>query len=360
MGKEKILSASRIKTLEGCTWKYWCEYHNSYPESSNAGSARGTACHLVLEVLLNERHRKYIDKILKAGTIEVVPSICRLVKKSLTRDGYLNDENYKRCDEWILCGLNLDFLGEDIKGEVKEPEKHFVLESENPKFKIRGYIDKPIEFKDGVKMVDYKTTKEIFPAKEIEYNVQALAYLLAAKELWPDLEKFSLEFQFLKFPETPIVEITATDDELEGFKYYLEHVYTIINNFSEEDAHKNFSKNHPWPKDDEGFKGPLACGYGKYPGHIKPKTGLPYWVCDHKWSYDYWVLLDENGKVLKSVKDEKELEGLEGVVEKRHYDGCPVHQPDWNLREQDIAKGKPVADVGDDVGKTKIVDNFDF
>ena len=51
---------------------------------------------------------------------------------------------------------------------------------------------------------------------------------------------------------------------------------------------------------------------------------------------------------------------MEGVVEKRHYEGCPVHQPDWNLREQDIAKGKPVADVGDDVGKAKIVDNFDF
>ena len=120
MGKEKILSASRIKTLEGCSWKYWCEYHNNYPESSNPGSARGTACHLVLEVLLNERHKKYINKILKAGTIEVVPSICRLVKKSLTRDGYLNDENYNWCDEWILCGLNLDFLGEDIKGEIKE------------------------------------------------------------------------------------------------------------------------------------------------------------------------------------------------------------------------------------------------
>ena len=88
-----------------------------------------------------------------------------------------------------------------------------------------------------------------------------------------------LRVSILKFPETPIVEITATDDELEGFKYYLEHVYTIINNFSEEDAHKNFSKITLGPKM-TASKGPLACGYGKYPGHIKPKTGLPYWVCD--------------------------------------------------------------------------------
>ena len=267
------------------------------------------------------------------------------------------------CDEFILCGLNLDFLGKDIKGKIKEPEKEFLLESENPKFKIRGYIDKPIEFKDGVKMVDYKTSKDIFCEKEIEYNVQALSYLLAAKELWPELKKFSLEFQFLKFPETPIVEITASDEQLEGFKYYLEHIYNIVNDFSEDKAHSNFAKNQPYAKDNEGFKGPISCGYAKYPGHIKPATGLPYWICEYKWAYDYYALLDENGKVLKVSKDEEELQGLEGVVEKRHYEGCPAHKPDWDLRAKDIAEGKRVGEIGEGSSKgleNKIIDDFDF
>ena len=40
------------------------------------------------------------------------------------------------------------------------------------------------------------------------------------------------------------------------------------------------------------FKGPISCGYAKYPGHIKPATGLPYWICEYKWAYDYYASFD--------------------------------------------------------------------
>ena len=47
--KEKILSASRIKTLETCSWSYWCNYHLRVPQKQNEGALRGTVCHLAFE-----------------------------------------------------------------------------------------------------------------------------------------------------------------------------------------------------------------------------------------------------------------------------------------------------------------------
>ena len=37
----KTLSASRIKTLETCSWVYWNNYHTKVPQRSNDGSDRG-------------------------------------------------------------------------------------------------------------------------------------------------------------------------------------------------------------------------------------------------------------------------------------------------------------------------------
>ena len=56
--KEKILSASRIKTLETCSWSYWCNYHLKLPQKQNEGALRGTVCHLVFEMLVKKKHKK--------------------------------------------------------------------------------------------------------------------------------------------------------------------------------------------------------------------------------------------------------------------------------------------------------------
>ena len=81
--KEKLLSASRLKTLETCTWSYWCNYHLKLPQKQNEGAQRGTVCHLVFEMLVKKKHRKHYDRIVKANSIDGSPAIVRLVMKHL-------------------------------------------------------------------------------------------------------------------------------------------------------------------------------------------------------------------------------------------------------------------------------------
>ena len=60
---ESALSASRIKTLQQCSWKYWCNYKLKLPDKSNDGASRGWICHLIFELLGEPRHKKHYDLI---------------------------------------------------------------------------------------------------------------------------------------------------------------------------------------------------------------------------------------------------------------------------------------------------------
>ena len=137
---EKVLSASRIKTLESCSWSYWCNYHLKVPQKSNDGAIRGTVCHLVFECLLNQRHKKHYDTILKESNTEASEPIVRLVKKNLKKRKALNKENFELCMSMILVCLNQDFYGTGEELEPAAPELEFLLENKKPPYKIRGFI----------------------------------------------------------------------------------------------------------------------------------------------------------------------------------------------------------------------------
>lgn len=110
MEKQDItLSASRIKTLETCSWTYWANYHLKLPQKNNSGAMRGTICHLVFELLLSPKHKKHFKSIMKSGNIEASPAITRLVDKHVKKDK-LNEEDREMIGNMILVGLNQDFL----------------------------------------------------------------------------------------------------------------------------------------------------------------------------------------------------------------------------------------------------------
>ena len=104
-------------------------------------------------------------------------------------------------------------------------------------------------------------------------------------------------------------------------------VQEVIDNFTEEDGKKNFAADKGYLPKEEGFAGRLVCGYAKFPGHAK-KDGTPYYYCKFKFPFQYFEVLDEEGKLKYTVRQEDE-EAVEKMMETednwqlKQYSGCP-------------------------------------
>jgi len=297
----KTLSASRIKTLETCSWTYWLNYHLKIPQRSNDGSDRGTICHTIFELLLNKRHLKNYKRIIKKNSIDGDKGVARLVKK-LSAKVKLDESNYKLLNDMILVGLKNDFFGEG--GEIVKPEYDFDITNEEPKYHIKGFIDKPIKIKKEMHIIDYKSSKYKFRGDDLEANIQAMMYSLASKKLWPKLKPI-VKFLFLRFPKQPIQELIFTDEQIKGFEHYLEHINDYINKFDEESARANFAIDNQ--------KNKWMCQVGG-------------WKCPYKDPYKYYVKVNDKGEVVETSLENnfKDIKGFK--VETRDYEGCPKFQ----------------------------------
>jgi ATP-dependent helicase/DNAse subunit B len=304
--KKKVLSASRIKTLEDCSWKYWCNYHEKIPQTQNDGACRGTVCHTIFELLLNKKHKKHFERIMERGFTAASKPVARLIKTLLLKSGCHSEENHEMCLDMVYVGLNSDFFGKG--GAVDKPEIRFTIKNKNPEYEIMGFIDKKIKYKDKIKIVDYKSSKRKFPAKDLESNIQAMAYTLAAKRKWPKSSKnVEVEFLFLKFPRQPSQQITIPQEQLDGFEHYLAHMYKIINSFTEGQAKTNYAKDKMETK--------FFCKAGKH------------WKCPYLEPFDYYSLESEDGEILKGSFTKSELGSPKDgqKIIKKKYEGCPAH-----------------------------------
>ena len=304
----KMLSASRIKTLETCSWSYWCNYHLKMPQRGNSGAMRGTLCHLVFELLLKPRHRHHYKKILKYNSLEGSPAVQRLVTKHLIRDGIYEDgESRDLCDKMIVVGLQNEFLGKE-DDVITGIEEKFIIKNEDPTYKIIGYMDKLVSTEETgkLKIVDYKSSKYKFKGEELDSNIQAMMYTLAAKKLWPKYKDIIVEFLFLRFPKQPAQQIEVSEEQLKGFEHYLEHMYNVVNNLSEKDAQTNFAKD----SDDRRW----LCKAGKT------------WRCPYLDPFEYYALYNDTGEITKTAFEESDLKAKKDQrIEKLRYAGCPAH-----------------------------------
>lgn len=306
MKTDKLLSASRIKTLQSCSWSYACNYLWKIPQTNNSGAMRGTIAHLIFELLINKRHKHHYDKIIEKNHINGSLSINKLIIKHLKKDNIYDDDNYNLMNDMVLVGLKFDFF---CKGqELLEPEYEFRLESESPEYKIRGFLDR-VSFNKDTKTVlirDFKGSKVKFRGEELESNLQAMVYSMVARKLWPDFQPV-VQFLFLRFPKSPIQELRFTDAQLSGLTYALSNLYKIINDFDEKAARKNFAYDNPESK--------WLCGRGSY-------------TCPYRNPSEYYSLIDSMGKVLKTAFKKDELTPKEGQkIIKMRYNGCSRHHP---------------------------------
>ena len=64
-----VLSASKIETYQKCSLVYYAKYINKTPDKENYGALRGTICHDIFEMLIQEKYKKRVKKILDEGSI---------------------------------------------------------------------------------------------------------------------------------------------------------------------------------------------------------------------------------------------------------------------------------------------------
>ena len=321
--KTKYLSASRIKTFENCSWLYWCKYQLHLPEKTNEGALKGSVAHLILELLLKKKHKKHFNSITKLLDVDASEPIKRLILKHLKIYNINTDEIYTEVCNFILVALQYDFFGKG--GTNLDPEYKFQIKNEEPRYNLLGFIDKATLYKKENKILitDYKTSKQKFSGEDLKSNLQAMIYSLVAQKTWPKLKPI-VRFLFLKFGRKPAQELEFSEAALKGLEYYLESVFSKMNDFNEEDAKSGCAADKPRPK--QGFSGSLMCGFAKQKGLLK-KDGSPMWHCSFKFPFDYYVLLDKSGEILKSYTEKKECpKPKKGEkIEKRHYEGCPAH-----------------------------------
>ena len=349
------LSASRIKLAKQCSWQYWCKYILKLPETTNEGASRGWIVHLILELLAHKKRKKRLAAVRKAGSILQDAPLKRLALYHAARLAVDDEENVAFIDTMILNGLNYDFNGD----AQQKPKKIFneykfdiTLDTEYSQCRVLGFIDKLFIYKDGSALIrDFKTSKQVFKGGDITDNLQNLIYSLATKELYPEVKKVNCEFLFLKFPlhsdllgspgKGALRLEEVSDEELEGFKYQLDATQKYLDNFSDVTALSNMAAVKGYPKDGT-FGGPLVCGregFKQSRGELvldAQGNKIPNYICPYRQARDYYVLLDKNGKILKSTFAEtpEELVADDAAGEKiecRNYNGCPH----WNKETKD-------------------------
>ena len=315
---EIIISASKLKTVQSCSYKYYANYVLKLPQEGNLGSTIGGKAHIVLECLLKERSKKTVAWCIEHNTL--TPAIYRLIKKQLKSEDILNDKNFALFCECIRTGLNNDFY---IEGsQLQPPEVEFNI---NDGFRARGFIDKFGLKGNTAHLQDFKTSKQKYSQHEMDDCTQGLMYLLAMTYMYPgiDIENSQVDFLFLQFHEDPKQTFKTDKCTLAGFKEYLRHIQIYLENFTEKDAVSNMAADMSYPTKDEGFCKKLACGFSKSPGQLK-RDGNIMFACSYKWAFDYFAIVNNKGEVIKSAFKKEDLNPKDGesIVEK-HYAGCP-------------------------------------
>jgi ATP-dependent helicase/DNAse subunit B len=311
MDKEKFkLSSSRIKTFEDCSTRYGYRYFYKIPEAKNAGALLGSIVHTVFECLTKSRRKSHFDKIIQSKWIAGSASVQRLVEKLLKRDGIYNPENLLLVNDMIMVGLQNDFFPK--KGSVIGVEQEFIIENKDPEYIITGFIDKLIQYGKKFKIIDYKSQKNKFTAEELSGNLQAMVYSLFLKKQQPKAASV-VNFILLRYKKKPIQEVSFTEDQLLGLEYYLSILYKRLQKFSEKDMFINPAVNNQEKS--------WLCRAGKT------------WRCPYLDPFEYFVLLNKDGKVVSSdfKKENLTIKNEGDTIQARYHNGCEAYNKNQEI-----------------------------
>lgn len=207
------LSYSQIDTFRFCPLHYKLKYILNIPTTASTPQSFGNTMHITLKEFCQALQRK--EKIDKENLL-------LLYEKNWVSEGYRDKSHErqmkKRGENYLLEYLKTDLFRPDNPPKVLEMPFSFRL---TPSLKIGGKIDRVDQTKNGIEIIDYKTTefthKELPSEKDLLKDLQLSVYAMAANKvndpLFPkDLEQITLSLYF--FDKGRKVSTTRTAKQL--------------------------------------------------------------------------------------------------------------------------------------------------
>lgn len=290
-----------MDTADTCSWLLNCKYFLKLPEAQNAGACRGTVCHKVFEVLTPPEKEDVLKDLMKTLPKWKHPEVDALLKSEIKKSPVpLSKDDVKLIRDMIACGLQSDFC--DKGGRLISPEKKFILET--PSFTLSGIIDRLSEHDGFLRIRDYKSSKMKFTGNKKTSNTQGLAYSYAVREMYG--KPSQVQFVFLRFSKSPMMEMSFTNKQLDGFGKYLGYMQTYLDDFNDVAARGNFAF--------DSFDKRWMCG--------STKEGK--WTCPFRKPFEYYAIIDAKGNIVKTSLQKDKLSPKEGEsIIKKKYFGCP-------------------------------------
>lgn len=291
------VSASKVNDLTQCSYSFYLKHVEKLPDRPHPRTLIGSFIHNVIEAVLLPRRRDLLLDILNKGfSFADFSSIKRY--GIMYRDKYrINIWDFDEIESMIK--LAFDTVKVDVENGAFESENRFELDIDGAK--CTGYID--IVSKARKRIIDFKSRGKRFTAKELANSLQGLIYQMSiyqeTGELWP------VDFIMLRFPPTKrkatyhIQTVPPPNiAQIAGLKYYVKHIFNVINNFGLKDAHSSFCK-------DQGFC-ERVCPFMRPFRYLHVKTRQGEFVGNY---------------FLDAKRDLKENE----VGEIRRFVGCPLY-----------------------------------
>ena len=217
--KCKTLSPSRIQTFLACPLRYKFMYDDKIPEHQEESfwAGYGSAFHKAIERFhIKKKHEAHSFKDLEALWIDTCPEF-GIPPNKVTEGAKVLEKWYNRFD--------MDIITLDTEREVNG-----VLFGEVP---IHMFIDYIGEDANGdLVVMDWKSG-QIWTNDEVDENIQAPMYVLAAKEAYPNRQNIRFFFDFLRFGP---MEYIWTEESLEHVRDYLRSIYNTIIDMNPDDA----------------------------------------------------------------------------------------------------------------------------
>lgn len=154
------ISASRLNSLDQCSWKFYCEEVLKLPSKTHPKTLVGTITHGILECLLNPRHQdKYNRIIQEPSSVYNCPVVSRYIKIQQNKHG-IEQKLIDDIDEMVLLVLkSTDYL--DKKADERfAPEHEFKFKIAD-KYEVKGFIDRIYRKNNLYCIIDYKTKGSI-------------------------------------------------------------------------------------------------------------------------------------------------------------------------------------------------------